>query len=142
METVDDVVDEGDHVFLIKTDTQGYELGVLRGAKKLLSTGKVTFLLVEFSFFLMKQSKTDPFELLNFIYDAGFVCTYMAYHTRLKNATLFDDSFRYGVVAGYPVFTQKTVSFLTFVSSLETISHPDTAGKHGWTDLLCAHLGA
>lgn len=127
---VDDLVPSDEDILLLKTDTQGYELSVLKGAVKLLA-GRVKFLMVEFSYGLMRASGTDPMELLNFIYDRGFVCTYMAYHTMLKSGT-------YNIVEGEPAFTQDSVPFDRFVESLRAISSAEAAGVSGWTDLLCA----
>lgn len=132
VERLDDVLANQD-VFLLKTDTQGYELNVLKGAARLLRDGCVRFMLVEFSYGLMQHSKTDPFALLNFIYDHSFVCTYMAYHTLLKDRT------SYGMVKQYPNFHQDAVSFEEFIASLEHVSTSSTAGVSGWTDLLCWH---
>jgi len=133
---VDDLVPSGEDILLLKTDTQGYELSVLKGAVQLLAR-RVHFLMVEFSYGLMGASGTDPIELLHFIYDRGFVCTYMAYHTKLKSGA-------YSIVQEQPVFTQDSVSFARFVESLRTVSSPEAAGVSGWTDLLCAraHVGS
>lgn len=127
---VDDLAPDGEDILLLKTDTQGYELSVLKGAVKLLAT-RVHFLMVEFSYGLMGASGTDPLELLHFIYDRGFICTYMAYHTMLKSGT-------YGTVPTEPDFTQDSVPFARFVESLRTVSSLEAAGHSGWTDLLCA----
>ena len=133
---VDDLVPAGEDILLLKTDTQGYELSVLKGAVELLAR-RVCFLMVEFSYGLLGASGTDPLELLHFIYDRGFVCTYMAYHTMRKSGT-------YGIVKEDPVFTQDSVPFGRFVESLRTLSSSEAAGRSGWTDLLCvrAHEGS
>ena len=130
---VDDLIQSRDEIFLLKTDTQGYELNALKGAARLLNEGRVRFLMVEFSFGLQKASGTSPFDLLEFIYDRGFICTYMAYHTLLKTK-------KYGIVGDAPGFSQETVSFEEFVESLRIVRAPETAGVSGWTDLLCANF--
>ena len=99
---MDDLVPSGEDILLLKTDTQGSELSVLKGAVQLLAR-RVHFLMVEFSYGLMGASGTDPIELLHFIYDRGFVCTYMAYHTKLKSGT-------YNIVQEQPVLPR--ISFL------------------------------
>ena len=74
---MDDLVPSGEDILLLKTDTQGYELSVLKG--QFSSLQGAHFLMVEFSCSLMGDVGTDPIELLHFIYDRGFVCTHMAY---------------------------------------------------------------
>lgn len=137
VETLDDVVGNED-IFLLKTDTQGFEMSVLQGASNLLASGRVSLLLVEFSYGLMKNAGTNPVNLLNFIYDNGFVCTFMAYHT-LKRAADGGPN-RYGIVPEFPNFSQQSITFSDFVQSLKNISTPHTVGVSGWTDLMCWHL--
>ena len=50
VERVDDVVPKNLDIFLFKTDTQGFELDVLKGAENLLTSRRVFLLVVEFSF--------------------------------------------------------------------------------------------
>ena len=70
---IDDYIDED--IFLFKTDTQGHEYSVLKGAEKLLKTRKVSYLTLEFWPAAIRNSGADPLELLNFIYDLGFSCS-------------------------------------------------------------------
>lgn len=135
---VDNLVSATEELFLFKTDTQGFELGVLKGAHTILSGDSVFFLMVEFSYGLLKSAGTEPVAVLNYIYDLGFVCTYMAYHTMEKESEASMP--RYSMVEYYP--ERKTDSngllgFDSFVDSLRTVTAPGTAGVSGWTDLLC-----
>lgn len=129
---VDDEIVKDTSVFLFKTDTQGYELGVLKGANQLLSS--VFLLVVEFSYGLFSESKTSPLELLDYIYDLGFVCTYMAFHTRMMSEA---NQIKYSMVPGYPKSTENSMSFEAFIDNLKQISAPNTLNASGWTDLMC-----
>lgn len=133
---VDDFVPQNSPIFLFKTDTQGFELGVLKGAHAILSTGRVFLLMIEFSYGLLKRAGTEPIALLEYVYDIGYVCTYMAYHTRYQS-DLKDPV--YGVVEHQPDFGSgiQSVTFDHFVESLRLMEYPGTAGVSGWTDLLC-----
>lgn len=137
VKSVDNLVPSSENIFLFKTDTQGFELGVLKGAKRVLSDDSVFLLVVEFSYFLLRNAGTEPLALLHFIYDLGFVCTYMAFHTRM--ATSRDTSMpHYSVIKYYPDSeTPDTLSFEDFIESLRLVRAPGTAGVSGWTDLLC-----
>lgn len=134
---VDDLVDSSQELFLFKTDTQGFEMDVLQGARRVLSGNQVLFLLVEFSYGLLNRAGTDPIALLNLIYDLGFVCTYMAVHTRLEQKDQFPP--RYSVVEYYPDRRSSGdwISFKAFTESLRVVDAPGAAGVSGWSDLLC-----
>ena len=140
VKSIDNLIPSSEKIFLFKTDTQGFELGVLKGAKRVLSDDSVFLLVVEFSYFLLKNAGTEPLALLHYIYDLGFVCTYMAFHTRM--ATPRDTSLpQYSVVEYYPDNeTPDFLSFESFIDSLRLIKAPGTAGVSGWTDLLCLKL--
>ncbi len=64
--TVDLSVGDRD-VFLLKTDTQGYEMSVLEGATQVLKKGNVKFLLIEFSYNLLNNAGTRHIDLINYI---------------------------------------------------------------------------
>ena len=136
VQRIDDAVTHEGPWFLFKTDTQGFELGVLKGAHDVLSSGKVFILMIEFSFGLLHQAGTDPLDLLDFIYELGYVCTYMAYHTRMSSDA---SKSIYQVVNYDPYFHDGTnsISFEDFVESLRVVKTHGSAGVSGWTDLLC-----
>lgn len=133
---VDDLVPHDVPIFLFKTDTQGFEFGVLQGAENMLQGNNVFFLLIEFSYILLQRAGTDHTALLNYVYDRGYICTHMAFHTRLKSDS---KSPSYGIVPNYPKYDTDSlfVSFEDFIDSLRGIHHPVAAGVPGWTDLLC-----
>jgi len=59
-------------VNLLKIDTQGYELQVLRGCTKLLQRSPEICILLEFWPFGLAQHNTQPEELLSFLSSRGF----------------------------------------------------------------------
>ena len=137
-ETIDSAVRDRSEVFLLKTDTQGYEMSVLEGATRILKEGNVKFLLIEFSYFLLNKAGTSPTDLIDYVYDHGYICTYLGYHTVIYK------------VRGKPVFglvdapqfaeDEASVSFEIFVKSLEKVVAPDAPyGAPGWSDLFCWH---
>jgi FkbM family methyltransferase len=129
--TIDSVVGSSRDVFMLKTDTQGYEMSVLSGATTLLQSGRVKFLLIEFSYGLLKQAHTVHVDLLNFVAEQGYVCSYLGYHGLLRT----DPKAIYGQVDSAPYFpgSRLSVGFEEFVASLQEVN----LGKSGWTDLIC-----
>ncbi|WP_018619037.1 FkbM family methyltransferase [Spirosoma luteum] len=53
-----------DHIDLLKIDTQGFELPVLRGGASLLGQGKVGAVLLELNFAPLYEGQSDPLEIL------------------------------------------------------------------------------
>jgi len=74
--TLDDELtrDEAARVSILKTDTQGHEVHVLRGARNLLKRGNVKLLFVEFDPWLLRKSGTDEHALLEEVHASGFTC--------------------------------------------------------------------
>lgn len=136
LDKIDNMVSHEKTWFLFKTDTQGFEMGVLKGAEQVLSSGRVFILMVEFSYGLLKRAGTDPIDLLNYIYDLGYVCTYMAYHTRMTSEP---SKPVYQVVHYKPNQDDEasSISFEEFIHTLREVNVPGSAGVSGWTDLLC-----
>ena len=133
--TVDLSVGDRD-VFLLKTDTQGYEMSVLEGATQVLKKGNVKFLLIEFSYILLNKAGTSHIDLINYVYDHGYMCTYLGFHTvteKVKGEPRFS-------MVDAPQFDKDelSVSFEMFVKSLEIVVAPDAPyGTPGWSDLFC-----
>mmetsp|Transcript_41547 Transcript_41547/g.69109 ORF Transcript_41547/g.69109 Transcript_41547/m.69109 type:complete len:209 (-) Transcript_41547:115-741(-) len=59
---------------ILKTDTQGHELSVLKGATALLQKG--TQLYIEFDPFLLNEAGTSAFALLSYLHTFGYTCAY------------------------------------------------------------------
>jgi FkbM family methyltransferase len=74
---LDDALDEWgvDTVDLIKVDVEGHEPFVFEGASRVLHTGRVRAVLVEFNDFWLRQQGGDPEALYRTLLDAGYVDT-------------------------------------------------------------------
>jgi FkbM family methyltransferase len=74
MITLDDYCEEHNviHVDLLKSDTQGYELEVLRGARRLIEAARVRLILVELNFVERYEGQPRFDEVLSFVLDRGF----------------------------------------------------------------------
>ena len=133
--SVDSSVGDQD-VFLLKTDTQGYKMSVLEGATQVLKKGYVRFLLIKFSYSLLNKAGTSPIDLINYVYDHGYICTYLGFHTvtqKVKGKPFFS-------MVDAPQFDKDelSVSFEMLVKSLEIVVVPDALyGAPGWLDLFC-----
>ena len=117
-------------VLLLKTDTQGFDLGVLQGAALLMQRGLVRLLLVEMSHELLNLAGTSPLQLMRHVASAGFVCTYLQFFSvvDLKKR-------RYGPRPTPPsVLRARSLSFEQMDDLLESLPPYNTTA---WTDLLC-----
>jgi FkbM family methyltransferase len=74
VKTVDSFIEEEnlDICHLLKSDTQGYELEVLKGAKNSLSKGKIQNILIELNFIPMYQHQANYKEIIDFCANFGF----------------------------------------------------------------------
>jgi len=59
---------------VFKVDVEGYEMGALRGAEKLLAEGRVRYIVMEFHPGMLGTTGTDPVGLLGFLRHYGFLC--------------------------------------------------------------------
>jgi len=73
--TVDAVREEmgHSHIDLLKIDTQGFDLDVLRGAERTLAAGAVSAVMVELNFFPMYVGQARAEQVMEFLTDRGFV---------------------------------------------------------------------
>lgn len=69
---LDDVVPSDRNVHLLKTDTQGFELNVLRGAAGLLSAKRVRYIYAEFWPKSMRQNGQDPADVFRLLQCHGY----------------------------------------------------------------------
>lgn len=83
MVTLDHIVGEylapsgrapGAAIDVLKLDVEGYEMGALRGAERLLSEGRVHYLVLEFHPGMLGSTGTDPRGLLEFLQHYCFIC--------------------------------------------------------------------
>ena len=74
VETIDNFLkkEKIDIVHLLKSDTQGYELEVLKGAINSLRDGKIKNILVELNFIPMYDKQANYQEIIAFCEDLGF----------------------------------------------------------------------
>jgi FkbM family methyltransferase len=74
MRTVDSFCRERDirRVFILKTDTEGYDLEVLRGARDMLRSGRVTNVLSEASIIGDDHQHTNLFAMMDFLQPFSF----------------------------------------------------------------------
>jgi FkbM family methyltransferase len=85
--TLDDYFNTGDRVDLIKIDVQGYELSVLKGAKRVLAENQDIKILMEFWPYGLAKAKVLPSQVIHLIHSLGFEI-----HTTTKSkGGLFDD---------------------------------------------------
>lgn len=132
--TLDSVIPNKETILFLKTDTQGYELSVLQGARQLFVSGRVKLVAVEFSYGLLEAAGTDPLDILNFLADFNYVCTYLGWHTKIKAGT----PGKYGVPQNMPPIQAKSISFEDLVELVRVFPvEVGGIGTSGWTDLLC-----
>ncbi|MEW5926302.1 MAG: FkbM family methyltransferase [Gemmatimonadota bacterium] len=74
---MDDVLDEWgvETVDLVKVDVEGHEPRVFEGASRVLATGRIRAVLVEFNDFWLRDAGSTPDALYRTLLDAGFVDT-------------------------------------------------------------------
>lgn len=75
------------YVHLLKSDTQGYDLEVLRGAQTMLASSRVGLIYVEFMFCELYKNQPSLAVLLNFLKDYGFELVGI-YHQRYLQGRL------------------------------------------------------
>lgn len=61
-----------DHIDLLKTDTEGFELNVLRGGNEMISNGKITFILVELFFNENYKGQSAVGDVFNFLNNRNY----------------------------------------------------------------------
>lgn len=133
------------NIRLFKTDTQGFEEAVLRGAANMLDRSKNSkrprFVTVEYSDVLLRLAGTNPRAILEIIYEYGYVCTHLTYHHIIKLPLVYSAVDTPSLVTSGP-----TTSFDEIVKSigkhnnwrlLEKRLEMGVQGKGGWTDLFC-----
>ncbi|KAJ1565646.1 hypothetical protein HK096_000894 [Nowakowskiella sp. JEL0078] len=77
---IDDIISENEKVFILKSDTQGHEYGVVKGASELLKRG-VHILLMEFWPQGARNNGFNATDTLNLTYDLGYQCFDLGFHS-------------------------------------------------------------
>ena len=116
-------------VLLLKTDTQGFELGVLQGAASMMQRGMVRLLLIEMSHELLNNAGASPLQLMRHVASAGFVCTYLRFFSAVDRKHR-----RYGPRPPPPSALGRSLSFEQMDDLLQSLPPHNTSA---WTDLLC-----
>jgi len=119
---LDDLINE--HVHILKIDTQGHELQVLKGATRMLKSDPPNLLLLEYSPAMMRETGGgDPANMLPFLYSFGYICYYCP--SKKSHIQFHDDR-----------------SIFKFHFNFEKEEHKLNWKKMGWTDILCSHHSA
>lgn len=147
--TLDETVPPHASVLLLKTDTQGFELGVLRGADRTLRAARPRVLLIECSAHLLATAsgRSSPsyhdkvhavIELLQTVASYGYACTHLGvfrpFDSHLAGGKI-GHMFKKGPLPGAITDT------VTFAQLAAAISCMLPTNRSGWTDLLCWPMG-
>jgi len=77
-----------DNIDLLKIDTQGFDLEVLRGTKEMLAAKRVKSILIEITFLQIYQTAPRCDEIFRFLFDHGY-----------RLIALYDQVYRRGAIA-------------------------------------------
>ena len=116
----DELKEEVDGVFMLKIDSQGHEMSVLRGAEAYIRARPVYLIQLEFSPMGLKAAGVNPLDLLKFVSDdLGYQCFETTRNRGTRTQAL-------------------SLSLEDFVAAYPAVSKRNKFGE--WTDLLCARL--
>lgn len=124
--TLDDAVPRwAEKVELMKIDTQGYELHVLKGALKSVAARRYRYILYEFSPWLMRKSHLgDPWELLSLLPNMGALCfDMMGTHNKLPRPSAPLEEYYKRLDGGQ--------------NSMNSHSQLSSDGIGPWDDIMC-----
>jgi len=128
---LDDEVAPAEKNFILKTDTQGFEMKVLQGAQRLLERHAARLLMIELSSGLLGSQGSSPLELMRWISARGYDCTYVRFFAGQKRGK----KLHFGPVRLPPSLEKRpTVPFEEIEALLK---HVPPSNLPGWTDLLC-----
>lgn len=118
---------------VLKSDTQGYEMEVMRGAERLFSQQAVRLLFVEMSSGTLKARGSSPLELMAWLHAHGYDCT----HLTIAARRLPLRPVRFGYVrvpSTAPLAAQQTIPFQQMD---ELLAHVPPDYQSGSSDLMC-----
>jgi len=137
IERIDRVVGEGAlDIVLLKSDTQGFEMGVLKGAERLLRSGAVPFLMVEMSWVLLHQAGSSPLELMEYVTGLGYACSW----TQIFGVTFLKPVRKFGKLGNRSVpgwIAERSMPSVSFKKMDELLHSVGRFNAPGWTDLFC-----
>ncbi|KAG2431432.1 hypothetical protein HXX76_009447 [Chlamydomonas incerta] len=113
---LDDVVPADAKIYVLKSDTQGHEFGVLSGARQLLARAKVHVMMLEFWPQGALENGFDSKNLLDLLHEYGFFC--------------FDGGYTVYNYWGRP---RVPYAFNDFLKGVKT-------PLGGWDDLVCSRF--
>lgn len=128
--TLDEVVPKDREILPLKTDTQGFEMGVLEGAQEMLIQRRPHLLIVEMSYGLLGRAGSSPLKLMQKIDGYGYVCS----QTQFFGRPSLSDPERTGRIPWERVAYEGSISLQEMHDRLKSLP-PNN--KSGWTDLLC-----
>jgi FkbM family methyltransferase len=147
---LDDMVGDNERGLVLKTDTQGFEAGVLRGASALLERKAARLLIVELSDGLLRLHGSSALELMQLIATYGYHCTFLRFF-RLRRSRDEGGAGARGMGRGRRHRPQRTArqreqwvpmneipsrlanqSVVPFARMVQTLRE-----LRAWTDLLC-----
>ncbi len=133
--TLDGLESKGElegEVLLLKIDTQGFEMRVLRGASRLLSQRRVHLLMVEMSNYLLKKAGGSALGLMRLLDEMGYACTHLSFWSKWRNSPVWFKPLRTSLL---PLLHGR--HSLPFEEVASTLQHLPPLNSTGWTDLLC-----
>lgn len=119
--------------FIMKTDTQGFEMEVLRGAEGMFSRRAARLLFVEISYGTLRKHGTSSLELMEWIHAHGYDCT----HLCIFRVPPHSSRARYIPLPSTLYASDKSTISFTDLHELLKSPEPRRDNHSGWTDLLC-----
>ena len=135
---LDGQVEPHESVYLLKSDTQGHEMGVLRGAAGLFASGRVRFVLVEMAIRLLQSGNAianferkaaaqleEAVQIIELLHGYGFTCCDLPWHDRVGSIHALEGATRFGTPVDAWAWAETLARY--------------PVGKNGFvfTDLLC-----
>jgi FkbM family methyltransferase len=92
IETVDNYVEKNkiEHIHLLKTDTQGFDLEVLKGAQQSVANKRISNVLIEINFISMYQNQGKSTDIINYLFSNGFGLVALYEISRSKQSKSID----------------------------------------------------
>lgn len=118
---------------MLKSDTQGFELEVMRGARRLMAQQAVALLFVEVSHGLLRRQGSSALSLMRWLRSRGYDCTHLRITARVTPKGRFPVRFS---AVQLPAQLRRR-STLGFDELAAVLQHAPPANMSGWTDLVC-----
>ena len=132
---LDDVLPSDRRFLLLKSDTQGFEAAVLKGASRLLRRRATRFLLIEVSHLLLHGAGSSPSELLTTISSAGYDCTTLAFWGAY--VSMSTGAVQYKPMPLPSALRCRPSGVISFAELAALLARVSPTNRSGWTDVLC-----